>query len=1099
MAWRLGEFNSDGTRKVIELVDGNVDKPRFGETTGWEKTLYQIGRNTPYLLAAQDDGTWQGATRTAVNIPFGTIDIDVSPDDGVANAITVFNEIIADISQDAVQAATMVIWAADTDDLSITLDRAYRRDRINVASFLIDATVFDLTGQPTAENHYFNMSLSSATALLDSWNIVVKLEGPSADWIADDEKAFNPVKDGKLTVLPDTGLVPGRIYLASRSQYVRRVRYVRVGDATSTLYLFQVYFYLGRGGSNMSLLFSPCYIDAAETPHSMVTTDGFAQWVQTPALTGLRFISRAVWLTADEEFFSDQTVVRELIHTPGPGNELAVSSGAVADAIEVVNVSLNTARNRADQAQADLNSLTADRGDTVKAGRPVLLGATMYVNTSDKDVILVEVPTEDYLVKTLGFTKAAGGGGDTEFLISDTDLTGIEVTAGKTMGIWHKAGQADMTFVADKEGKWVSNFAAVEKAQAELTRLQTDKDAQQNARLEALEKNPPIKAIGSVTNPTPWWPAGVTPSNTQGSLLVRLGQVDTVDKTLFNNIGIDSNSWQFSQSFSAAADRGKAVEYHAALPVADTARNLRMTANALQASIGATADITLSHNGTTWVATGSPAAALSGSRVEINKGFAVLIVPFSFAALDTTVLYTWATPGSIQLPSLYEAGKGAIVSNISGLTLTDPASGVTRDILDATLPALASRVGIVEGKLNVLAPVFASGGGTRADSAPFINIPDRAGARFDKLSFTVRDSRKNVAGGWNFPIRVASVDVPAAWLSTTPPAAAATAGWAFESHVFGSPSVTRTSIKRVFTWQDPTAAVYTFWLEFARNGDSWDIWFQSIHASGVNLYGGVYDITASYVADATAVDPKLAPIVKSIDDEVARAKAAEAATTTALTAEVTRAKAAEKANSDAIAALPTSSSAVQYYGAPVVDFSELRGIAAPKVSEKRFVIDANKSFMFRKVYIGSWAGHAAYDGTGAWFEDPWQYFPNNGWIGLLSWNNYLRKLRGDIFKSLSFDYTDPDDVTVQGNFTSFDFVTGYVPSGFYGGNANFNPTVMTSGRTVKPVVCFRPDNELLIYVTNNAGTKGGTIRKVTINGMAADLIIPDFSTFALRP
>jgi hypothetical protein len=487
MAWRLGEFNSDGTRKVIELVDGDANKPRFGETNGWEKTLYQLGRNPAYTLVSQDDGTWQGPTRTAVNIPFGAISIDATPDDATDNAITVFNEIIADISPDSVQSATTVVRPTTSNDRTIEAGRGYGRDRINVLSFIIDATVFDLGGQPIAENHFFRLALTSATAVKDRWNIVCKLEGERADWIADSVDAFNPIKDAIIQVRPAAGLVPGRIHLAADSQYVRRVRYLRVGAADSTLYLFQVYFYLGRGGNTMDLLFSPTFIDAAEAPHWIDLAGGFVNWVETPGLTGLRFISRVVWQCADEEFFSDQTVVGELIRTPNAGSELAVSSGAVSDAIDLVAASLQTARDHADQAQAELNSMVARLGSSVKAGRPVLLGATMYVNTTGADAPLTQAPTEEYLVKTLGFTKMAGGGGDTEFLVSNTDLTGVAPVAGKTMGIWHEAGKSDIVYSVGKDGKWISNLAVVENAQAELTKIQTDKDAQQNARLKSLE------------------------------------------------------------------------------------------------------------------------------------------------------------------------------------------------------------------------------------------------------------------------------------------------------------------------------------------------------------------------------------------------------------------------------------------------------------------------------------------------------------------------------------------------------------------------------------------------------------------------------------
>jgi hypothetical protein len=109
--------------------------------------------------------------------------------------------------------------------------------------------------------------------------------------------------------------------------------------------------------------------------------------------------------------------------------------------------------------------------------------------------------------------------------------------------------------------------------------------------------------------------------------------------------------------------------------------------------------------------------------------------------------------------------------------------------------------------------------------------------------------------------------------------------------------------------------------------------------------------------------------------------------------------------------------------------------------------------------------------------------PASDWFQIGSNSLYQRRLAGDVLKSLSFEFSDPDDSAVTAQFSLTDFVTGFEDSGYYGAPAKFTNVVM-GARTVIVAVIKHPQGGLAINVMNSDASKLGRVRNVLINGMS---------------
>ncbi|MGL4490582.1 MAG: hypothetical protein ACRCU5_14180 [Rhizobiaceae bacterium] len=117
---------------------------------------------------------------------------------------------------------------------------------------------------------------------------------------------------------------------------------------------------------------------------------------------------------------------------------------------------------------------------------------------------------------------------------------------------------------------------------------------------------------------------------------------------------------------------------------------------------------------------------------------------------------------------------------------------------------------------------------------------------------------------------------------------------------------------------------------------------------------------------------------------------------------------------------------------------------------------------------------------------------NSAWFALPAATSYERSMPGGVYTSLYFEFSHWLDQNDVGSFSLADFTTGFNTSGFYGGLTRFiNATMPISRQAVMLVVAQRPNNSILLNVTNGIGSLRGAIRNVILNGMPADTVSLD--------
>jgi hypothetical protein len=854
MAYEIGQFNSDGTRKVVELVDGDANKPRFIATSGWERELFQLRKNPSYVLSDQDGGVWQ-TTRTIVNVPLGTTQLSY-PDDVLPADRTVFQEAMFDTRTVSAMPATLTLRPSTDDTFTSTQGRRYKPGRIQQLSIGLGQQVFGLNGQPVAGSPWWELAWSVASQLKSRWSVMLRL-GQSIDYQAplvhaiDNPRygeGFNPVLHDKpinnaniINPMPD-------LYIGTAAQYVRAVR---VHQMASGLWLFRIAFYLGPADPQYQFTIRPMVLDEAETPTSTVDANGFYLWNTSPALVGGRIITRIVWDVTDPLNFADQSVVDALIRS----DQRPVTSGAVEEATRVLTTELLAAKGTADSAANRVANLFAKKGTQIAVGESTFFAGKWWTNNTTALITLGTLADPDEASLTAaGLTASAGGGGgaSADILISTTDLTGVAVAAGKTLGVWQRTGEPDVLFKPDKNEKWADVDAAVRAVEAEIDAIQATLPWNYTTR----QKIPPVPVHSN---------HGQTAAATNGSILVDQGRVWTKP---------DANAFDLPAISFTASPIKKGTTYVMATAV-ETAKR----ASASQTLIGQQGNV---------FGTDLPDAT-DGNKTILYKEFNVPTNNINNFFVPTL----GAADGEMQGPVFYEKGKEnwtwgpydffGKFENEDKTFQTKPFS----ELVSASTAVTTAQADIAKNKteiadlkarLSSTSPISLSGAITKVGGSPTIVAADRNGATFSNLSFIFRDNRTIAPGDakLTFPNRFAEISIPVAAFND-----GVLANWTYNApgawtgSAAAQPQVSAGDPHRATFWRSYTfdGVIYRIYVQWERVDGEWRFWFQGWHSASWSLTS-LADIRADYVLDEDATDPAFAAFAKN--KEVAAAYATKA-------------------------------------------------------------------------------------------------------------------------------------------------------------------------------------------------------------------------------
>jgi hypothetical protein len=381
MAFEIGQFNSDGSRKVVELIDGNPEKPRFVATSGWERELFQLRKNPAYLLADQDVGIRQPITGI-LTVPLGTTTVNY-PDDILPTDIPVFQEALFDLRATVIMHATMALAPAVADDFTSLQGRRLKPGRINQLSIPFGDTVFALTGQPTAARHWARISLASASLTKEPWAIMwrpgtaIDYQAPLVHPVGNPRygEGFSPIVHSRPIGTASTINPHPDLYIGSASQYIRAIR---VSQMTSGLWLFRIAFYLGLSNPTYQFSVEPLALDETLTPEFVRDANNFLTWNSTPGLVGGRIMGRIVADATDALNFADTDVIDALVKD----SKQAVTSGAVADATRALTTEVIASKNAAAEARDRVDSLFAKKGTQVRVGEATFFAGKQWTNNT---------------------------------------------------------------------------------------------------------------------------------------------------------------------------------------------------------------------------------------------------------------------------------------------------------------------------------------------------------------------------------------------------------------------------------------------------------------------------------------------------------------------------------------------------------------------------------------------------------------------------------------------------------------------------------------------------------------------------------------------
>jgi hypothetical protein len=1081
----VGDFSPDGKQIAIQALNRKgevIPGVRWVDSTPAQQEVFAVRKNGYVTLTGQDvpadydpnSGTIWQTVQGIWSLPAGEIEYF---------GTSAYLAFLDDVLDDSTLQGIVLVRPTEFDVNEKITYQGYTRSAINEIAFLASVDAYDINGSVIESHPWHSFFFSFGPTFQHRHRITINPKIDRFIWGSTGDDALDIVSHGdRPREYPISDLASG-FFLHSGSRYIRRVQWTRIGD----FYDVRILFWPGSSGSEWQIAFSSAFLPENEAPTLLLDESGLSNIAKEDgSLTGGRIYSR-LFIAAGKRLIDASEVSTEA----AAGDSRPLTSDAAFRAIDTQARLFASDRSLVrDQATQIANILRYDQTLTTwLTALTNFTGPGIYAKIEE-----VPAGVDVAVIRPANGTAAIHvrvGGGALSPLATTTYTTVQQQTEAYDKGI------AFVASLLSKAGSTIST-AEIDKIRQDISDLRIADD---KIRQEGLAE---VAEIATQSVPSPVWPDAFVPANFNGSLWVRKGESVTVAATR-DPVNPDSTKHYITQSFGTT-ERSKSYIARASIKSDVLAGIIDLS---FQNSAGGTiAQSIMSHNGTTWVASGN-------GTVTIDKGFAVLSLPVTFSASLNSRMFCLITPGTVQVPCFYDPSSATYLKSVTGVKLTDKLTGTQRDILDADKAKLSAVESKVDGLLKYIAadraPLatdiwpegvvwgdttygtvnpakwMSKGGGVWASLNKVTLTKIRINAAGVMTSFTVLNTIRILkADGtqygnvWQAGASSGAAGFPAAGADyLAQPASPPTNGSGWFDLVPKSGTVLAGISGMVANYRElvDSTKIVSIDLTFS-NG------FTKVIPVNIT-YPLTVSLNPKVLASATDVRTTIAPISFPIGSDVAGAGV------DAYTKTESDAKFATKAD------IP-SSPPLSLYGGAVQDIAELRGLVTPRNAEHRFVTDANKSYVFRKRYIeGPDTGPVAFDKSGGWFESPFPYVQNQGWIGVLSATQYQRKLVGGTIATLSVEVADLDDPSLWQSFFLDDFLTGFSPSAFYGGLTRFIDIAMpTGGRSTRLVVSLQPDNKMLLNPTNPAGTRSGLIRKVLINGMPGDMILPNHASYA---